>query len=343
MACLRQVAFRGFHHVGQQHGAGHRAHSPGVRGEPGGDVGRGGVHVPGDHSLAGAVVDAADADVEHDGARLEVLRLDHVRLAGRGDHDVGLPEFGGQVHRAGVGQDDRGVDVLAGQQQPHRAADGDAAAHHQHALAVEADAVPGEQLHAALGGARQRGLHGAADVGHEPAQVHRVQAVGVLVGVHGLQDDVLVDVLGQRQLDDVAGAVRVLVELPDHGQQLLLGGVLRQVAADGRDAHLGAVLVLAADVPGAARVGADQDGAQARDDALGLQCGDAFGQFGLDGGGGGLAVKDLGGFGVSWSQQTSWPTTARAAGTAGSRRRACPRGTGAPRRPWRSRPSARWR
>ena len=57
------------------------------------------------------VVDPADADVQHDGAGLEVGCLDHVRHAGGGDDDVGLPQFGGRSTRAGVGQDDGGVDV----------------------------------------------------------------------------------------------------------------------------------------------------------------------------------------------------------------------------------------
>ena len=69
--------------------------------------------------------------------------------------------------------------------------------------------VPAQQLDDAQRGARQR-RRGAE---HEPAEVGRVQAVGVLVRVDQLQDRVLVDALGQRQLHDVAGAGRVLVEL----------------------------------------------------------------------------------------------------------------------------------
>ena len=47
---------------------------------------------------------------------------------GGGDDDVGLPEVGGQVAGAGVALGHRGVLAAPGQQQRHRAADGDAAA-----------------------------------------------------------------------------------------------------------------------------------------------------------------------------------------------------------------------
>ncbi|MDI2021522.1 hypothetical protein PJL18_02043 [Paenarthrobacter nicotinovorans] len=305
-----------------------------------------------------------------------------MRHAGGGNHDVGLLEFRGQVHGSGVGQDDRCVDFLAGQQQSDGTADGHAAANHQDALALEVDVVAAKQLHTALGRAGQRRLHFTVHVGHQAAKVHGVQAVGVLLRVHGFQDDVLVDVLGKRELDDVAGALGVLVEFLDDLQEVFLGDVLGEVAADGLDAHLCAVLVLAADIPGAAGVGAHQDGAQAGDDALGGKGRNAGGQFCLDGSGGGLAVKDLcGGLchyicsfcweahangtrrrrcggGSRWLRfsagvmrvqrllsQEPLVTTARAAGTAGSCRRACRRVPGEPlhqrcrRRPLR----VRWR
>ena len=57
-----------------------------------------------------------------------------------------------------------------------------------------------------------------------------MQAVGVLRRVHRLQHGVLVDLAGQRQLDDVPGALRVGVELGDDGEHVGLRGVGGQFA-----------------------------------------------------------------------------------------------------------------
>jgi hypothetical protein len=89
-----------------------------------------------------------------------------------------------------------------------------------------------------------------------------VQPVGVLVRVDALQRRVLVELLGQRQLHDVPGALGVGVQLVDGLVERGRRDVGGQVAADRRDAHLGAVGVLAADVGLRARIVADEDGAQ---------------------------------------------------------------------------------
>ena len=87
---------------------------------------------------------------------------------------------------------------------------------------------------------------------------------------------------GQRQLDDVGGARRVVVEAAYGGQDLVLRRGAGQVLADRLDADLGAVLVLAVDVPRRSRVVADQDRAQPGHDALLAQVGHPLGQLGLD-------------------------------------------------------------
>jgi hypothetical protein len=81
-----------------------------------------------------------------------------------------------------------------------------------------------------------------------------MQPVGVLGGVDELQDAVLVDARGQRELHDVPGAVRVLVELAHDRLDLLLPGRRGQSALDAGDADLRAVAVLARYVFLAARV-----------------------------------------------------------------------------------------
>ena len=118
-----------------------------------------------------------------------------------------------------------------------------------------------------------------------------MQAVDVLARVDPREQRHLVE--AGRLLDEEAGARRVGVELVDDGLDLGLGGRGRQVAAQARDADLGAVLVLGVDVPVAARVVADEHGAEAGHDALLAQAGDPLGQLDLDRREGGLAVEDL--------------------------------------------------
>ncbi len=66
-----------------------------------------------------------------------------------------------------------------------------------------------------------------------------------LPGVDPLQGGVLVEVLGQRQLHDVAGALGVGVQLVDGLVELGLADVGGQITPDRVDADLGAVRVLA--------------------------------------------------------------------------------------------------
>ena len=234
-------------------------------------------------------VHAGHADVEHRGAGLDHVAGDDARHAGRGHHDVGGADVRGEVTGAGVAQGDRGVLAAPGEQQAQRPAHGDAAADHDHVGPRDGDVVAAEQLDDAVGRAGQRGVLAE----HQPAEVGRVQAVGVLVRVDQREHPVRVHVPGQRELDDVAGAGRVGVEPGDVLLHLGLRGGLRQVHPDRLDADLGAVLVLAVDVPPRARVVPDQDGAEAGHDAALLELGDALGELALDGLGGGGAVEDL--------------------------------------------------
>ena len=73
---------------------------------------------------------------------------------------------------------------------------------------------------------------------------------------------------GKRQLHNVAGAVRVLIKFLDDSFQFFLGGVLRQVLADGADADFLAVLVLHAHVGVGGGVVAYEHSGEARNDAL---------------------------------------------------------------------------
>src|SRR5699024_3063624 len=93
--------------------------------------------------------------------------------------------------------------------------------------------------------------------------------------------------------DDVTGAGVVLVELVDDGQQLVLRHRLRQITPDRVDAHLGAVAVLAGDVPFRSRILPHQNGPEAGNGPGLPELGHRFGQFSLDLLRAGSAVENL--------------------------------------------------
>jgi len=107
----------------------------------------------------------------------------------------------------------------------------------------------------------------------------------------GVQDRQRVQPRRQRKLDQVTGALRVGVQLVDHGLYLCLAGVGGQLTADAGDAHFQAVAVLAVDVGAAARVVPDQHRAQPRHLARGGQPGHPLLELGLDGGRGSAPVQ----------------------------------------------------
>ena len=86
--------------------------------------------------------------------------------------------------------------------------------------------------------------------------------------------------LRQRELDDVAGAGVIGVELIDDDLEFFLRDIGRQVLADGLDAELFAVAVLHLHVGLGAGVLADQDGGEAGRNPLVLQRGHALGEVG---------------------------------------------------------------
>ena len=110
--------------------------------------------------------------------------------------------------------------VRVQQQRRHRAAHQDRAPDHHRLGPLDLDAGTCQQLHHARGRARDEA--GAA-LGQEP-RASRSQPVDVLGRVDRRDHGVLVDAVGQRQLDEDPVDALVDVELPDQGQQLLLRG-----------------------------------------------------------------------------------------------------------------------
>ncbi len=99
----------------------------------------------------------------------------------------------------------------------------------------------------------------------EHPEVDRMEPVHVFTRRHVLDDGALVDVSGQRHLDEDSMHHRVIVKPIDRGQQLSLGR-LGGKAQDGA-IHSGrrAGFLLTSDIDAAGRVITDEDDTQARD------------------------------------------------------------------------------
>ena len=123
----------------------------------------------------------------------------------------------------------------------------------------------------------------------EPAGVDRMESVDVLGGIHSLDRPRLVDLRGQRELDEDPVDRVVPVELVDQLEQLLLGCVFGEPVVAGQDAGLDRGLLLQPDVDVGSRVVADEDRAQA--DLAELL--DILGDLRTDALGQGLSVHQL--------------------------------------------------
>ena len=75
-----------------------------------------------------------------------------------------------------------------------------------------------------------------------------MESVNVLFGKNVVDDYLVVKMLWQRQLNEYAVDLVVLVELVNQRQQLLLGGLLGQRVLVGIEAHCLASLFLVANV-----------------------------------------------------------------------------------------------
>ena len=157
--------------------------------------------------------------------------------------------------------------------------------------AGERDAVPAQRLDDPGGGAGDE----AGLVEPEPADVHRVEAVDVLLRVDPVEDVARRQARGQRQLDEDAVDPRVGVELVEERQEVGRGGRRRQDVAEAGEAGLGAGAGLRADVDPRCRVVADQnDGETGRPAGAGLDFEGSGGDFGADLGGDGFGFEELG-------------------------------------------------
>ena len=131
-------------------------------------------------------------------------------------------------------------------------------------LARRIDAVGLQQLHHA----QRRARHEARLTVHQPAGVHRMEPVDVLVRIDQPQYARLVKVLRQRQLHQNAVDGRVRIEPLHRLLEFLLRAVFLQPDHGGADAGLDAAVLLVAHVHLARRVLAHQHDRQMRRHAL---------------------------------------------------------------------------
>jgi hypothetical protein len=181
-----------------------------------------------------------------------------------------------------VSERDRRIHPLVRQQQAERAADGEAATDHDHVPAGDRHVVAPQHLEEAGGSAGQGRVKVAADPEHEPAEVGRVQPVGILGRIHQLEHRVLVDARGQWQLDDVAGHGQVLIKAKNGGPHLVFGRLRRKIHPDRLDAELDTVAMLTGHVGERSRIAAHKQCAETGMDAAGLERGDAADELVLD-------------------------------------------------------------
>ncbi|MPN34500.1 hypothetical protein SDC9_181994 [bioreactor metagenome] len=121
-----------------------------------------------------------------------------------------------------------------------------------------------------------------------------MEAIHVLGGRDGLDDLVVVNVLGQRQLHQDAVDARVVVQRFHAGQQFGLGHRRFVLFQHGMKARFLAGLYLVAHVDLRRLVVTHQNHRQTRRDSLGFERSGACSDFGAELSGEGLAIDDLG-------------------------------------------------
>lgn len=190
---------------------------------------------------------AVDADVDDNGAFLDVFGFEEFGAADGGDDDIGLAGDGAEVAGAGVGDGDGGVasGAFGHEEKCHGFANDHAATDDDRVSAAGFDAGVDEKALAAEGGA---GDETCGVFEGEFGDVHWVEAVDVFGGINGADDFGFVDVLGWGALDKDAVDGGIGVELFDECDQFRLGGRGGEFVFDTVEAEVAAFFVLGADV-----------------------------------------------------------------------------------------------
>ena len=215
------------------------------------------------------VGDPVGAHVYDHRALLHHVRRDEAGLPYGNDEDVRRRRDLRQVPRPGVdhGHGRVGTDALLDHHGGHGLAYDVAPSDDHHVLPSRLDARPHQHL-------LDAGGRGGEEVGvayEHPADVPGMEAVDVLRRVDGVDDGLLVDVVGQWELHQEPVDRRVRVELRDLAQKLLLRGLLWHPHGQGLHPELLAHLALLPDVDLRRGVVPHEDHCKARRDAFGLQ------------------------------------------------------------------------
>ena len=194
-----------------------------------------------------------------------MLSANHPGLAGRHHQNLGLTGVGRQISGARMHHRDRGVGGL--QHQRHRLSHQDAAANHNGPLPGGINAIATQQRH-------HTSWRAAARTGLPPqqaTQVERVQAIGIFGWIELQQQGPIIQAIGHRQLHEDSINGRVVVQLPQLGLNLSLGGGGSQVGAMAGQTHAGASFFLIGHVHTTGRILANPQHRQTRRPASLLQ------------------------------------------------------------------------
>ena len=197
-------------------------------------------------------LDPVDADVEHRGARLDPIALDHLGLPDRRDHDVAAADHVRQVLRPPMSDRHRAIGI--DEQLGHGPADDVRTAdHHRFEPAEIAKLIL--QQHQAT---QRRAGHEAVQAYAQPPGVDDVEPIDVFVRIDRGDHLPFVHVLGQGQLDENAVHVRIRVESDNAFEQFAFGCIGRELEFEACHIGFGARLRFRADVNLAGRIFSDQ-------------------------------------------------------------------------------------
>ena len=184
--------------VFEEHGDSEWPHAAGHRGDGGGDLANG-IEIDVAAKLA---VDAVDAHVDHDGAGADHVGSHESRLADGGDQDVGLAGDFGKIFCLAMTDRDGGIGARAAldEHDGDRFADDFAPAEDDDVIAGSFDPAFDQQLLNTVGRARQE-PRTALD---QQADIFGVKGVDVFERIDRVEDFFLVDLFGERELDEDA-------------------------------------------------------------------------------------------------------------------------------------------
>src|SRR5215216_829081 len=209
--CTSHQVFGPFHDVAEQHRSGHRPDTAWHGRHPTGNLAYARIKITHQPGLS-----TGDADVDADGSRFDHVGGEEPWPSRGSNDDVSLSSVPEQLYGPGVAQCDGRVLALPRQQQSQRPADRGTSSDDADFRTVEPDAVTAEQFDDATRSAWQRARRSQ----HQLAEVDRMQAVGILLRIDQCERSVVIQAAGQWQLDDIAGAGRVGVQLGDYRGKL---------------------------------------------------------------------------------------------------------------------------